>query len=110
MVLLCHLDDIPEQGSLGFDPHQEGRDTVFIVRQGAALYAYRDMCPHYGDTALPWRKDVYLDTSGQNIICASHGARFDITSGLCTLGPCLGQSLTGITLQVTEEGQVFANL
>lgn len=110
MILLCQFDEIPDQGSRGFDPLQEGKDTLFIVRKESNLYAYRDLCPHYGDTALPWRKDIYLDKPGNNIICAAHGARFDIDTGLCTLGPCLGQSLTKITLQLTDEGQVFAEL
>lgn len=110
MVYLCHLDELPQGTARGFDPLQQGRDSIFVVRQGSTLYAYRDLCPHYGDTALPWRKDGYLDGAGQHIVCASHGARFEIATGLCISGPCKGQTLTGITLEVTATGQVLANL
>lgn len=110
MMLLCHLDDLPQGTAKGFDPLRQGRDSVFVVRQGETLHAYRDVCPHYGDTTLPWRKDGYLDRSGEHVVCASHGARFEIATGLCISGPCKGQSLTGIHVEVTDTGQVWANL
>lgn len=110
MVLLCHLDDLPQGAAKGFDPLRQGRDSVFVVRQGEGLHAYRDLCPHYGDTTLPWRKNGYLDSAGQHIICASHNARFEIATGFCISGPCKGQSLTVIHVEVTDSGQVWANL
>lgn len=109
-VALCHLDDLPICGSKGFDPLHEGQDTIFVVRQGVALYAYRDVCPHYGNTTLPWRKDEYLNADGETIVCAAHGAHFEIKTGLCTQGVCLGQSLTAIPLEVSDAGQVVADL
>lgn len=105
---LCALTELPEWGARGFK--LEGQASVFVVRQGAALYAYRDLCPHYGDTSLPWRKDAYLDPLGKRIMCAAHGALFDIDSGLCTSGPCLGESLTRVPVQISESGDVLAIL
>jgi nitrite reductase/ring-hydroxylating ferredoxin subunit len=102
---LCHIDHLPDGGSRGFDLNREGQDTVFVVRQGPLLFAYRDACPHH-DTPMAWRKDAYLDATGQYIVCAAHGARFDITTGLCTLGPCLGQSLTPVPLRMHDDGEV----
>ncbi|MBB3059685.1 Rieske (2Fe-2S) protein [Microbulbifer rhizosphaerae] len=110
MVKLCTLEDLPERGARGFDPEQWGHDTVFVVRRGRFVYAYRDLCPHYGNTALPWRKDAYLDTKGEAIVCAAHGARFEIATGLCTSGPCLGKSLVQIPLRVSNGGDVLATL
>jgi len=109
-VRLCTLEDIPERGARGFDPQQRGHDTVFVVRQGQSVYAYRDLCPHYGNTTLPWRKDGYLDRGGEVILCAAHGACFEITTGLCTSGPCLGESLIQVPLRVSNDGEVLATL
>jgi nitrite reductase/ring-hydroxylating ferredoxin subunit len=109
-VRLCRLEDLPERGARGFDPQQRGHDTVFVVRRGRSVYAYRDLCPHYGNTALPWRKDVYLDRKGEVIVCAAHGAHFEITTGLCTSGPCLGESLVQVPLQISSGGEVLATL
>ncbi|QBE61846.1 Rieske (2Fe-2S) protein [Pseudoduganella lutea] len=99
-VFLCRLDDIPDGASRGFDPWGEGRDTILVVRQGGRVHGWRDACPHYGDTPMAWRKDAYLNGDGTRIVCAAHGAQFDIATGICTLGPCLGQGLRAVALVV----------
>lgn len=108
MVKLCHLDDMPEQSARGFDPSRVGQDTVFVVRQGNDVYAYKDLCPHYGDTALPWRKDEYLDPWGETIVCAAHGAHFEIATGLCIDGPCMGECLPKVPVQIMDNGDILA--
>jgi nitrite reductase/ring-hydroxylating ferredoxin subunit len=49
---------------------------------------------------MAWRKDAYLNADRNRIVCAAHGAQFDIASGVHA-GPCLGQSLQRWTLVVT---------
>jgi nitrite reductase/ring-hydroxylating ferredoxin subunit len=44
------MDDLPDPGARGFDPEGLGRDTLFVVRSGALIHAWRDACPHFGDT------------------------------------------------------------
>ncbi len=105
-VLLCKLDDLPDNSSRGFLPDARGQDTVFIVRRGSKLYGYSDICPHYGDTALPWKKDVYLDAGGDYIVCAAHGALFTPDTGECVKGPCRGDFLTPLNITVTAEQDV----
>jgi nitrite reductase/ring-hydroxylating ferredoxin subunit len=104
-VSLCHFDDLPDAGSRGFDPLRTGQDTLLVVRQGQRLFAYADACPHHG-TPMAWRKDAYLNAAHDRIVCAAHGAQFEIDTGLCVLGPCLGQSLSPRQLQITSAGQV----
>lgn len=105
---LCHLDDVPEEGARGFDPEGEGRDSIFVVRRGGAVFVYQDACPHYlGATSLPWRKNAYLGADGQFIVCAAHGAAFEIETGRCVRGPCLGDSLTGVTFHIAEDNAIF---
>ena len=105
---LCHLDDIPEGAARGFDLKGEGRDSVFVVRKAGEVFAYRDACPHYqGATSLPWRKNAYLGASRQFIVCAAHGAEFEIDTGLCVHGPCLGESLTNVRIHMSEDRSIF---
>lgn len=103
---LCSIDDLPDGASRGFDPRGAGRDTVFIVRLGAQVHGYRDACPHGPGTPLPWRRHAYLSGDGRHIRCSAHGALFDIASGACVLGPCLGQSLQPVALTVDDSGAV----
>ena len=102
---LCHLSELPDGGARGFDPQRSGQDSVLVLRRGSQLRAYVDACPHHG-TPMAWRKDAYLNAAGDRIVCAAHGALFDPDTGACTLGPCLGQALTPLALQVDADGQV----
>jgi nitrite reductase/ring-hydroxylating ferredoxin subunit len=105
-AILCHADALAEGEARGFDPWREGRDTVLLVRHRGELHGWLDACPHYDGTPMAWRKDAYLNADRSRIVCAAHGAQFDIASGVCTLGPCLGQSLKRIDIAVTPEKQI----
>ena len=102
---LLHLDDLPDGASRGFDPQRIGQDTVLAVRRGRRLFAYADACPHHG-TPMAWRKDAYLNAGGDRIVCAAHGAQFEIDTGRCMLGPCLGDALTPVQLTILDNGEV----
>ncbi|MBP1315274.1 Rieske 2Fe-2S domain-containing protein [Herbaspirillum huttiense F1] len=102
-MYLCHVTQLPEDGARGFDTDGAGQATIFLLRRGDQVRAWQDSCPHHG-TPLPWRRDAYLDASGQHVVCAAHGALFDPLTGVCTLGPCLGDSLTPVALRIDDDG------
>tara|TARA_R110000824_G_scaffold7892_6_gene35937 strand:+ start:52577 stop:52951 length:375 start_codon:yes stop_codon:yes gene_type:complete len=106
-VNLCSLDQLADGASLGLDPFKEGRDTLFVVRQGETIRAYQNDCPHWPGSPMAWRKHEYLATDKKHIICYSHGARFDIESGLCLSGPCLGESLQALPIRISSDGTVY---
>ncbi len=102
---LCHLHELPDGASRGFDPQGAGRDTVLVVRRGQQLFAYANACPHHG-TPMAWRKDQYLNAAGTHIVCGAHGAQFEVATGLCVLGPCLGEALSPVAVQIHANGEV----
>jgi nitrite reductase/ring-hydroxylating ferredoxin subunit len=102
---LCHLDELPDGDARGFALQDRERDTLFVVRQGDALHAWRNVCPHHG-AALAWRRHAYLNAARDRIVCGAHGAQFEIHTGRCTLGPCLGQALTPVPLTIDDKGGV----
>jgi len=106
---LCRFSDLVDGASRGFDPLGEGRDTMFVTRQGDRLYGYRNNCPHFNNARMAWRKDAYLNADGSKIMCSAHGALFQIASGDCIIGPCLGQKLTRVRLAV-HSGQVWIDM
>lgn len=75
--------------------------AVFVVEQDGELSAFVNRCPHQG-IPLDWGNDQFLDVDGELIQCATHGALFDIPTGHCLSGPCSGQSLTQILLQIKD--------
>ncbi len=105
-ILLCHIDALPDGQARGFDPFGSGQDSVLVVRRGARLHGYRDLCPHYGDTPMAWRRHAYLSADGGHIVCAAHGALFEIDSGACVRGACLGQALTPVKLTLNAAGEI----
>jgi nitrite reductase/ring-hydroxylating ferredoxin subunit len=101
MRTLCRLDDIADGGSKGFGPADGGFTGLFAVRRGAAVFVYVNSCPHIG-VPLDWAPDRFLKADGSRIICSTHGAEFDIEGGLCVRGPCLGDRLEGVMIQVKD--------
>lgn len=73
----------------------------FVVRRGVEVFAYQNFCMHVGHP-LNWQPDRFLTDDGKQIVCASHGALYDIESGLCTSGPCPGQSLRSVKVEIRE--------
>lgn len=108
-VRLCHVGELAEGSSRGFDPAGTGRDTMFVVRRGG-LHAYRNVCPHWANTSMAWRKDAFLNADASRIVCSAHGAQFDIATGECLLGPCIGQSLTRVPLIEGDDGSLYIRI
>ncbi|MEC8579288.1 MAG: Rieske 2Fe-2S domain-containing protein [Pseudomonadota bacterium] len=99
---LCRVADLPEGQSVGFDPLDEGRDTMFVVRKGDTVHAWRNLCPHYDRARMAWKKDEFLNGDRSRIMCAAHGALFRIEDGVCEIGPCVGQSLTPVPVRLHD--------
>ena len=99
--VLCRISDIPENGAKGF-PGPDGAFTGLVaVRRGDNVYLYENACPHIG-TPLDWTPDRFLSRDGCHLICATHGALFDIPTGACISGPCLGDRLTQVAFSVRD--------
>ena len=73
----------------------------FVVRRGDEVYAYQNFCMHAGHP-LNWQPDRFLTKDESAIICASHGALYDIESGDCFAGPCTGRSLRKVAVDIRD--------
>lgn len=100
--VLCSLAELDETGSRGFAVG-EGDWPLrgFIVKTHQGVAAYVNYCPHAGHP-LNFRPNRFLTPDGNLILCGSHGALFERATGLCVLGPCAGQSLTKIPVDVAS--------
>ena len=98
---LCRLEDIPDGGSKAFAPAAGGFTGLFAVRRGEAAYVYVNSCPHIG-VSLNWRGDDFLTRDKAHIICATHGAEFQIDTGICFLGPCVGDELESVPAEIVN--------
>ena len=99
--VLCRLHDLGDPGARGFTlGGGEWPLRGLVVRHGSAVRAYVNHCPHAG-FPLNWQPDEFLAPEAPLILCAMHGALFEIESGLCVAGPCAGRSLRALPVRVT---------
>lgn len=101
-VELGRLEDLDDPGCREFSIG--GGDWPFrgfVVRQGDQVFAYQNVCRHVGHP-LNWSPDAFLDKNKSAIQCASHGALYEIETGLCFAGPCRGKSLQSVEVAVSD--------
>ncbi|MDE8652882.1 Rieske (2Fe-2S) protein [Novosphingobium album (ex Liu et al. 2023)] len=108
---ICAAQDIPNRRAVPFVlARRDGSGTVrpwpiFVLRWGRNVRAYENRCPHQ-DTNLDWERGEFLDGAGTRIQCGKHGALFDLGSGECVEGPCLGARLAAIDVSIDAEGDI----
>ena len=97
--VVCRLSEL-DRGSRGFTIGSgDWPLRMFVVRMGDTVHGYLNRCPHAGHPLdlIPQR---FLTADGTLILCASHGALFEKSTGYCVAGPCAGRWLTPVPLQV----------
>ena len=87
--------------SIGRDERGFPVDAL-VVRDGARLRAYVNICKHI---AIPLDAGTgdFLDDEG-HLVCLTHGALYRISDGLCVAGPCEGESLDEVEVEVEGDG------
>lgn len=84
-------------------------ESVVLLRHGAQVVAWLNFCPHAG-RRLDYAPGQFLLSAGGELVCPVHGATFELQAGLCTAGPCRGQSLRALTASVGLDGMVRVQL
>lgn len=96
------MDELSDPGCRGFEIGDgDWPFRGFIVRKGDDVFAYQNFCAHVGHP-LNWMPDGFLTKDRSSIICSSHGAQFEIETGLCFAGPCVGKSLRSVHCEVRD--------
>lgn len=104
--VLCRVADLPDPGARAFTIGSgDWPLRGFLVRRGADVHGYVNHCPHQGHP-LNLRPDAFLTPDRSLILCSSHGAVFELGTGLCLAGPCAGERLKAVPL-VIEAGLVM---
>jgi nitrite reductase/ring-hydroxylating ferredoxin subunit len=78
--------------------------SVLLVRRGANVRAWRNLCPHHW-LPLTYRSPNVLSADATRLRCSNHGAEFSVDDGRpfdATL-PC---GLEPVPVHIDDEGQV----
>ena len=102
---LCTLSDLEATGAYGVE-HEEAHFGSIVVRFEDSARAYVNRCPHIG-TPLELFAHHFLDEAREQLVCVTHGARFNVSDGVCTQGPCIGDKLRAIDVELEGEN-IFA--
>ncbi len=100
--VICPLHELADPGAKGFTLGSgDWPLRGFVVRQGDCVRAYVNYCPHAG-FPLNWTPDGFLAPEAPLILCAMHGALFEIETGFCVSGPCAGRKLRALPVSVAH--------
>lgn len=99
---LCASEALVDGGlAVPFTVRHWGRVCrAFAVRFQGKAVAYLNQCSHV-PMEMDYQPNHFFDTTGQWLICATHGALYDPLSGRCVMGPCRG-GLVRIALRESQ--------
>ena len=81
-------------------------ESLLLYRDAAGgISAFLNVCPHAG-RRLDWAPGKFLRAKDGALVCAAHGASFDLANGECIAGPCRGERLRDIAVEV-RDGDVW---
>lgn len=94
--------DLAPGETLKFVLSRDGRELeAFVLNHGGRLVAYLNRCCHIPMT-MDWVENQFLSDDGAHILCATHGALYEPSSGECVVGPPLGKCLTAVPLEIRD--------
>ena len=91
VIALCNSAELKDSGeAVPFDVVFRGRTCrAFAIRFEGRSHAYVNECAHVA-MEMDFQPNQFFDSSGQWLMCATHGAMYDPASGACAGGPCRG--------------------
>lgn len=99
------FDRIPDGGFAEAEASLDGdAESLILYRDGDVVRAWLNVCPHAG-RRLDWAPGQFLRSREGLLVCAVHGATFELEGGSCVAGPCKGDALRAVAVEV-RDGQV----
>lgn len=96
---LIRLAELPPEGMSEIELPVEGElQSIVLRRSGDRVQAWLNICPHAG-RRLDYAPGRFLLDQGR-LVCAAHGASFELEQGVCVAGPCRGASLVPLAVAI----------
>ncbi|MBI5504568.1 MAG: Rieske 2Fe-2S domain-containing protein [Deltaproteobacteria bacterium] len=108
-IVVCKASSLRDKQTVkfAFDAGAGVREG-FVIALAGRVYAYRNQCRHIPMT-MDWVENRFLSRDRCHIQCATHGALYEIDSGLCVSGPPAGQHLRALPVAI-EDGKVVVTI
>jgi nitrite reductase/ring-hydroxylating ferredoxin subunit len=107
--VICASEALADGGpGIRFEVLRAGEPLpAFVVRHGGKVHAYVNECRHQA-SELDWNPGEFFDADKLYLICATHGALYEPSTGLCVAGPCLGARLARVTVG-ERDGNIYCS-
>lgn len=77
-------------------------ESLIVHLQGdGVVRAWLNVCPHAG-RRLDWAPGKFLRSKDGLLVCAVHGASFELQRGQCVAGPCRGEALREVAVHCAD--------
>ena len=99
---LMTLDRLVDGGFAEVEVTLDGdAESLLLYRHGDDVRAWLNICPHAG-RRLDWAPGQFLKSRDGLLVCAAHGASFELSGGRCVAGPCRGDALRAVPVTVRD--------
>ena len=98
---ICGSGELLERGrGVRFTVQHRGKITsAFVIRFEGKVHAYLNVCSHRS-LELDWNEGEFFSALGDELLCATHGARYEPSRGACVGGPCRRAGLTKLAIEI----------
>jgi nitrite reductase/ring-hydroxylating ferredoxin subunit len=106
VIFLCRRADLADPGTVNV-VLGEGVDEldIVIVNSDGNAHAYINCCPHQF-IPLETFPNHFLTADKRHLVCSGHGALFELDTGICAGGPCVGQALERLKI-AEKDGALY---
>jgi nitrite reductase/ring-hydroxylating ferredoxin subunit len=108
--LLARREQIENGGFAEVEVVLDGdAESLILHRDGDDVRAWLNVCPHAG-RRLDWAPGKFLKSKEGLLVCAAHGAGFELAEGQCVAGPCRGDRLRAVPIELRDDAVYLAPL
>jgi nitrite reductase/ring-hydroxylating ferredoxin subunit len=99
---LARLDALADPCAVAIEvEHAGARFSLILTRRGGRVAAFRNRCPHAG-YPLQRADGRIVVQEGRFMVCGAHGASFTLEDGACAGGPCNGDPLEAVAIELRD--------
>ena len=100
---LIHRSELVNDEIVGVDALIDGEmESIMVHVNVGVVRAWLNVCPHAG-RRMDYAPGRFLRDQGR-LVCAAHGASFELQGGECVAGPCRGAHLREVVVAEEADG------